>query len=630
MRLVLTFLLLQALTSPAGAFLGRSINETSKLHLDAVAAALPPENEEASHELKPHVVYHHGEHGTAAEGAASIPHHGHHDVLGSVHMLARYIIMPMAGCLIVCVVLANWLSLNSITAVIPDSAWTVMFSCILGLCMRMLVKDGRLPEEEVIMLTAQFLNLFLLPIIIFESGWSLKHFNFMSQLEYINVFAVLGTLISFGVVGFIGTWLGEAGYHVVKSRRSNFVFAALISAVDPVATLATFSKLGLDSSQPLLHTMIFGESVVNDAVAIVLFSTINEGWDELNWYTATCDISWLLFGSAGFGIFLSAALILLMRILALPGKSCPMVIFFASSAWFIYAAAEGNGFSGIIANLCAGSMFKMYGSKHLDHEGLEMATGFLEVMGHMCDALVFILVGICCAFIDGVSGPYFAAFAIVLCMLGRALSTMGCAFISNSMKTCMNGPENQRITARHQVIMWWSGLRGGIALVLVLQIGNWCKEKQALVNATFLVICCTLLLLGSTTEKMLDVCGFKETESTETTKGGEEAETGTSEEDEAEALMAETPEETTESQMTGAIETRSVSRKSLMGNIGKANVKTKFYVGLHKFWIYVLVGDEETNRAIRKRNSEFMHSRKQEALPAQRLSDAEKLRRQFS
>jgi len=459
------------------------------------------------------------------------------------------------------------------------------------------------------------LNLVLLPIIIFESGWSLKHFNFMSQLEYINVFAVLGTLISFAVVGCIGTWLGQAGYHIVKDARSNFVFAALISAVDPVATLATFSKLGLDSSQPLLHTMIFGESVVNDAVAIVLFSTINEGWEELNWYTATMDICWLLFGSAGFGILVSAALILLMRILNLPGKSVPMVIFFASCAWFIYAAAEGNGFSGIIANLIAGSMFKMYGSKHLDHEGLEMATGFLEVMGHMSDTMVFILVGICCAFIDGVSGPYFAAFAVILCMLGRALSTMGCALISNSMKHCMNGPKNQRITARHQVIMWWAGLRGGIALVLVLQIGSWCKEKQALVNATFLVICCTLLVLGSTTETMIGLMGFKDKKE----GGEEEGATEHAEHEHDDEVLASSPEESADGPIDRGFLSPSM-RKSLLGTIGKANIKTQFYVKLHKFWIYILVGDENKLKAERKRKSEFMHARKKDATPAQRLS----------
>jgi len=463
------------------------------------------------------------------------------------------------------------------------------------------------------------LNLFLLPIIIFESGWSLKHFNFMSQLEYINVFAVFGTLISFAVVGFIGTWLGQKGYHIVKDARSNFVFAALISAVDPVATLATFSKLGLDSSQPLLHTMIFGESVVNDAVAIVLFSTINEGWDELNWYTATMDICWLLFGSGGFGILLSAALIMMMRILGLPGKSVPMVIFFAGCAWFIYAAAEGNGFSGIIANLIAGSMFKMYGSKHLDHEGVEMATGFLEVTCHMSDTMVFILVGICCAFIDGVSGPYFAAFAIILCMLGRALSTGTCALIANGMKRCMKGPVDQRITARHQVIMWWAGLRGGIALVLVLQIGPWCKDKQALVNATFLVICCTLLVLGSTTEKMIDLMGFKETE------GGEEAGAAEHEEEAAveDDVLADTPQDAEQAEGAEASESTFLHpsmRKGLMGTIGKANIKTKFYVGLHKFWLYVLVGDEEANNEIRRRKSQFMHSRKNDVPPAQRLS----------
>ena len=45
-------------------------------------------------------------------------------------------------------------------------------------------------------------------------------------------------------------------------------FAALISAVDPVATLAIFHALHVD---PMLYMLVFGESVLNDAVSIVIF-----------------------------------------------------------------------------------------------------------------------------------------------------------------------------------------------------------------------------------------------------------------------------------------------------------------------------------------------------------------------
>ena len=47
----------------------------------------------------------------------------------------------------------------------------------------------------------------------------------------------------------------------------SFTFGSLISAVDPVATLAIFSAMDVD---PILYMLVFGESILNDAVAIVL------------------------------------------------------------------------------------------------------------------------------------------------------------------------------------------------------------------------------------------------------------------------------------------------------------------------------------------------------------------------
>ena len=47
----------------------------------------------------------------------------------------------------------------------------------------------------------------------------------------------------------------------------SFAFGSLISAVDPVATLAIFQALDAD---PILYMLVFGESMLNDAVSIVL------------------------------------------------------------------------------------------------------------------------------------------------------------------------------------------------------------------------------------------------------------------------------------------------------------------------------------------------------------------------
>lgn len=47
----------------------------------------------------------------------------------------------------------------------------------------------------------------------------------------------------------------------------SFAFGSLISAVDPVATIAIFNALHID---PVLNMLVFGESILNDAVSIVL------------------------------------------------------------------------------------------------------------------------------------------------------------------------------------------------------------------------------------------------------------------------------------------------------------------------------------------------------------------------
>lgn len=50
-------------------------------------------------------------------------------------------------------------------------------------------------------------------------------------------------------------------------------FGSLISATDPVAVLAIFKEMEADVT---LYTLIFGESIFNDAIAIVMYNTVTK------------------------------------------------------------------------------------------------------------------------------------------------------------------------------------------------------------------------------------------------------------------------------------------------------------------------------------------------------------------
>ena len=84
-------------------------------------------------------------------------------------------------------------------------------------------------------------------------------------LGSIVIFAIFGTIISALVVGGGVYLMGLADLVYPLNFVESFAFGSLISAVDPVATLAIFQALDVD---PVLNMLVFGESILNDAVAI--------------------------------------------------------------------------------------------------------------------------------------------------------------------------------------------------------------------------------------------------------------------------------------------------------------------------------------------------------------------------
>ena len=107
--------------------------------------------------------------------------------------------------------------------------------------------------------------------------------HFFQNFTAITLFAVVGTFISTFIIAYATYTVGRLGWVAVdvSSPAESLLFGALISAVNPVATLSVMDIImGAESPgekcDPLLYSLVFGESVLNDAVAIVLFHTFTK------------------------------------------------------------------------------------------------------------------------------------------------------------------------------------------------------------------------------------------------------------------------------------------------------------------------------------------------------------------
>ena len=112
----------------------------------------------------------------------------------------------------------------------------------------------------------------ILPPIIFHAGYSMRKKQFFDNLGSILTFALLGTMISTVIMASM-TWICAKMITIKLTFLETLYFGSIVSATDPVTTLAIFTDLNVD---PLINSLVLGESLLNDAVAIVLCGAIED------------------------------------------------------------------------------------------------------------------------------------------------------------------------------------------------------------------------------------------------------------------------------------------------------------------------------------------------------------------
>jgi hypothetical protein len=140
------------------------------------------------------------------------------------------------------------------------SAAAMLIGTVIGAIARFFIQDLSLYK-----FSPEFFFFVLLPPIIFEAGYSLDRDKFFENIGAITLYAFFGTLISTFIVGFSTFYAGKAGWISGISDTNPMealLFGALISAVDPVATLSIMGSPELQCNE-MLYSLVFGESVLN-------------------------------------------------------------------------------------------------------------------------------------------------------------------------------------------------------------------------------------------------------------------------------------------------------------------------------------------------------------------------------
>ncbi|XP_075886430.1 sodium/hydrogen exchanger 1b isoform X2 [Nelusetta ayraudi] len=383
-----------------------------------------------------------------------------------------------------------------VSNVVPESCLLIVVGLLVGGIIRAI-------DEEAPVLESKLFFLYLLPPIILDAGYFLPIRAFTENLGTILMFAVVGTLwnaffvggMMYGVCQLEATRLGSV------DLLSCLLFGTIVSAVDPVAVLAVFEEIHINE---LLHILVFGESLLNDAVTVVLYHL----FEEFS-HAGTVTVVDAVLGVVCFFV-VSLGGVLVGAIYGLLGAFTsrftlhsrviePLFVFLYS--YMAYLSAEVFHLSGIMSLIACGVVMRPYVEANISHKSYTTIKYFLKMWSSVSETLIFIFLGV-----STVAGPHywnwtFVVSTVFLCLVSRVLGVIGLTYIINKFRIV-------KLTKKDQFIVAYGGLRGAIAFSLGYLVSN-SDIKHLFLTAIITVIFFTVFVQGMTIRPLAELLAVK-------------------------------------------------------------------------------------------------------------------------
>eukprot|EP01065_Artemidia_motanka_P022892 TRINITY_DN2714_c0_g1_i1.p1 TRINITY_DN2714_c0_g1~~TRINITY_DN2714_c0_g1_i1.p1 ORF type:complete len:1276 (+),score=452.37 TRINITY_DN2714_c0_g1_i1:76-3903(+) len=304
-----------------------------------------------------------------------------------------------------------------------------------------------------------------LPILIFESAFSMDWYVFKKTLSHCLLLAGPGILVATSLtavlvrVFFTSSGYGEYEWNWVAC----FLYGATISATDPVAVVALLKELG---GPPSTSALIEGESLFNDGTAIVLFNLLQKsvatGHVDKNFGEILWNLLYVACGGPVVGLVVGRVTeMFLSRVF---NDALLEITITLCSAYITFFVAEGFlRVSGVLALVVLGvwlSHHRQCISPEVEHS----LHSFWETTVYLANTLIFVLVGL----VGSLRGyAYITPSDFGYLLLGYAIITVVRGVVILMFFKPMQLFE-WKLERKPAVLVWWGGLRGAVGLALAL------------------------------------------------------------------------------------------------------------------------------------------------------------------
>ncbi|XP_035867885.1 sodium/hydrogen exchanger 5 isoform X3 [Phyllostomus discolor] len=350
---------------------------------------------------------------------------------------------------------------RKVTSLVPESCLLILLGLVLGGIVLAVAKKAEYQLEP-----GTFF-LFLLPPIVLDSGYFMPSRLFFDNLGAILTYAVVGTLWNTFTTGAALWGLQQAGLMAprVQAGLLDFLlFGSLISAVDPVAVLAVFEEVHVNET---LFIIVFGESLLNDAVTVVLYKVCN---------------SFVEMGSAN-----------VRATDYLKGVA--------------YLTAEMASLSAILAVTMCGLGCKKYVEANISHKSRTTVKYTMKTLASCAETVIFMLLGI--SAVDSSKWAWDSGLVLgtlFFILFFRALGVVLQTWVLNQFRLVP-------LDKIDQVVMSYGGLRGAVAFALVILLDkNKVPAKDYFVATTIVVVFFTVIVQGLTIKPLVKWLKVKRSE----------------------------------------------------------------------------------------------------------------------